>query len=369
MIKSNKLDTLTFLRFVAASLVVMFHYGTDTIFYQSLPNLLKAGPLMVTFFFVLSGFVISISHYNKPLHIGNFYLKRFLKIFPAYFISLIIYTMAVRGSVLGHDFFFEASMIQAWIPSYALVGNAPAWSISVEVFFYVVAPAMIVLSNKGAAVSWKKWLIGSILFWLVSQMILSVIAQPPFYTGYPSASHDLVYYFPGSHFCSFLLGFAGGLAFRCGVLRSKVSDPLAIILLIVVVLLIDRLRAYSGLLNDTVGYKIPYMSSFYSILFLPIIYLCAMANKTLVRLMVWPFMVLLGEASYAIYILQMPVHLAVSIIFPSWSTLSSPSLKFTLFFLALAFLSIVLHKFVELPVSSLIKKKKDSPVVPLVERA
>ncbi|MCP1477245.1 MULTISPECIES: acyltransferase family protein [Pseudomonas] len=356
MKNTNKLDALTFLRFVAASLVVVFHYGATTVFYSALPFTLKIGPLMVTFFFVLSGFVISISHYKKKIEFGRFYLNRISRIFPAYFVSLLIFVAYSPAPTDMYDAVLALTMLQAWVPSYALIGNSPAWSISVEIFFYLVAPALILLSNKGEKSSAKLWIGFAVAVWAISQAVLMVMASPPFYTGYPSASHDLVFYFPLSHFCSFLLGFAGGIAYKNGFLRNQISDFVAISLLIATLLLINEVRIYGKVINDLFGYHVPYTSSFYSLLFLPAVYFCGLADNTLRRVIGSPALVLLGEASYALYIFQTPVHLGFESIVPS-DMFTSPNIRFAVYFFMLALISIVVYKFVEAPIINFVKQK------------
>lgn len=359
MKNTNKLDALTFLRFIAASLVVLFHYGATTTFYDVLPFTLKIGPLMVTFFFVLSGFVISLSHYKKEINFGKFYLNRFSRIFPAYFISLIIFAAFYPAPILPSDAIMALTMVQAWVPNYALMGNSPAWSISVEMFFYLVAPALILLSNKGEKTSAKIWFACAVAVWALSQAVLMVMATPPVYTGYPSASHDLVFYFPLSHFCSFLLGFAGGIAFKNGFLRNKLPDIATISLLIISLLIINEVRIYGQVINDFLGYQTPYTSSFYSLLFLIPIYLCAVANNTLRKALGLPLLVLLGEASYALYIFQTPVHMGFDSLIPA-DTFSSPNMKFAAYFSILLLISIAVYKYIESPITNFVKQKSKS---------
>ncbi|MBT3880231.1 MAG: hypothetical protein HON76_21990 [Candidatus Scalindua sp.] len=57
-----RVEILTFFRFIAAVIVVIFHFGRDA---TGFSGVLIAGPQMVTFFLVLSGFVMTLSYLNK----------------------------------------------------------------------------------------------------------------------------------------------------------------------------------------------------------------------------------------------------------------------------------------------------------------
>jgi peptidoglycan/LPS O-acetylase OafA/YrhL len=68
-----KIDALTPLRFIAAAVVVIFHFGLKGSDYI---GFFSAGPQMVSFFFVLSGFVMAFAHYEKPLDLEPYYIAR-----------------------------------------------------------------------------------------------------------------------------------------------------------------------------------------------------------------------------------------------------------------------------------------------------
>jgi peptidoglycan/LPS O-acetylase OafA/YrhL len=354
MSSNSKLESLTVLRFVAAASVVIFHYGRDTLAYYLLPAVLAAGSIVVTFFFVLSGFVISIANSKRPIDIHRFYVDRLARIFPVYFVALILFVMAFDSNLLGADFLLSATMMQSWVHPYALTLNMPGWSISVEVFFYVVAPILIILYGRGA--SWIRWAVFALLLWLFTQMSLSMVNKPPFNPGFPSLGHNLINYFPVSHLCSFVLGFAGGVAYRQGVLSKSLTDSKKVILLVFFMAFSWLLSKNGKNLNSLLGTNFAYGSSFYSIVFLPIIYFCALANKIISKYIAFPFVVLLGEASYSLYILQMPVHVYFERVFSGF-VFSGPEQRFWMYFAILNFLSIASYLIIEKPISTVVKNR------------
>jgi len=96
--RENRIEFLDSLRGLAAISVVISHfvlaYGLDTKskFLNYSPfHLFYDGFAAVTFFFVLSGYVLTLSLKNKnDLVLGSFYLKRIFRIMPAYFFTLFL---------------------------------------------------------------------------------------------------------------------------------------------------------------------------------------------------------------------------------------------------------------------------------------
>jgi peptidoglycan/LPS O-acetylase OafA/YrhL len=89
------------LRFIAVMLVIVFHIeGYKSLFKMqdsriSVPFIALSGPIGVIFFFVLSGFLITyllLSEENlfQEINIGKFYTRRMLRIWPLYFLILVL---------------------------------------------------------------------------------------------------------------------------------------------------------------------------------------------------------------------------------------------------------------------------------------
>jgi peptidoglycan/LPS O-acetylase OafA/YrhL len=157
----QQLPALTSLRFFAALVVVAFHAQVSQV--PWLPHIVKvvcnSGYQAVTFFFVLSGFILT--HVYAPAERSEglavtdreFWRRRARRILPAYYLGLILGAPSVLyGIFVSHNIvvgniwlslFLALVLLQAWAPPFALTWNAPAWSLSVEAFFYAVFPALI----------------------------------------------------------------------------------------------------------------------------------------------------------------------------------------------------------------------------------
>lgn len=145
-----RLDSLTGLRGVAALVVFGVHIGplVSGLPARVLPWYEVGGRSAVTFFFVLSGFVLTWTARPGDTARG-FWRRRFARVYPAYAVSLLLAadlgTDLVNGTldpVTGAGAFL---LVQAWVPDPAwyFAVNGVAWSLSCEAFFYLVFPAFI----------------------------------------------------------------------------------------------------------------------------------------------------------------------------------------------------------------------------------
>ena len=103
--KSHLLE-LTSVRFIAALSVVLMHFSEYLALPQPWAQVLGAGGIGVTFFFVLSGFVLTYN-YRDTFESGvrfhefrDFFLARLFRIYPAYFLAKGLYFLECGWNVL-----------------------------------------------------------------------------------------------------------------------------------------------------------------------------------------------------------------------------------------------------------------------------
>jgi peptidoglycan/LPS O-acetylase OafA/YrhL len=158
------------LRFIAIAAVVLHHITAEYIrvsqrfgaielprqwwdvFPQSpFLTLGYAGHFGVPLFFVISGFILTLpyvrSHdFNAPKpNIWSYYLRRIVRLDPPYIISLLVAFGIISLTNIGWRVFFPhlwASMLYLHGPIYGEASwvNGVAWSLEVEIQFYVVVP-------------------------------------------------------------------------------------------------------------------------------------------------------------------------------------------------------------------------------------
>ncbi len=160
----NSLRHLTGFRGIAALLVVFYHIRSYIVPYVSeeIIYVLGQGYLAVDFFFILSGFVIAYNYFDKLVFpakqsIVNFYIKRIARIYPLHFLVLMTYLMVpVAYKIVDKPFFFAGKytiegfisglfLIQTWGWIETVTWNVPAWSISTELFAYILFPLMVLI--------------------------------------------------------------------------------------------------------------------------------------------------------------------------------------------------------------------------------
>ncbi len=80
-----RIEQLTFTRFIAAISIVIFHYGRNITPLNYCDFVFCQANMAVSYFFVLSGFVMAIAYRdNKRVHFGRFIQRRFARIYPVY---------------------------------------------------------------------------------------------------------------------------------------------------------------------------------------------------------------------------------------------------------------------------------------------
>jgi peptidoglycan/LPS O-acetylase OafA/YrhL len=149
-LKSPYQPHLDGLRALAILGVLIEHFGVH------LPTMLRYGPLSVRFFFVLTGYFITLSLWKVKseiartpetgyLPLGSYYLARMLRIGPPFYLALLV--GAVFGIVEVRTNFFWLATFQA-NNHFAFLGYWPGsiahfWSLAVQEQFYMLWPIVV----------------------------------------------------------------------------------------------------------------------------------------------------------------------------------------------------------------------------------
>lgn len=208
------LESLTGLRFLAALLVFGNHAGDAFLEPASrLNGILQTGSVGVSFFFILSGFVLTWSSRpdDRP---PAFYRRRAARIVPnhlaAWVLALVVLAVIVGGSVGVVGALASLTLVQAWHPADEVhfAVNAVAWTLSVEVFFYAVFPFVMPLLSR-LSPSRRRLAIAVAVGAVFANAVVA-------YAMWPEGRHWLVYVFPLGRLPEFLLGILLGLEIRSG---------------------------------------------------------------------------------------------------------------------------------------------------------
>jgi peptidoglycan/LPS O-acetylase OafA/YrhL len=153
--------SLNGLRAISISIVVINHlfmrhiisHSNGYDLFAAISDIINGG-FGVTIFFVLSGFLITRllmieEAENKSISIKNFYMRRILRIFPAYYFLLLVYAVL---QLIG---FLHTSNI-SWLTALTFTKQFNSldnwhmthlWSLSVEEFFYLFWPFIFIKSG------------------------------------------------------------------------------------------------------------------------------------------------------------------------------------------------------------------------------
>lgn len=145
----NRVDIkpLTSLRFFAAAGVIYGHLGYAY----------NTAGLGVSFFFMLSGFILTHSYYDKFNSLSfkkvqALWVSRAARIFPLHLVTLLFSIPLAfhEGSSIGFWPLIEnAALLQSWYPNHIQVFsfNSVSWTLSNELFFYLMLPLILIIAN------------------------------------------------------------------------------------------------------------------------------------------------------------------------------------------------------------------------------
>ena len=183
---AQRFENLDLYRGLAALAVCLFHFGVDQPVHDRIASdLLGHGYLGFDVFFVISGFVIPLalekSHFVARDY-GSFLLKRFLRLYPAYFASGVLVLVLWYASSLYPGFRGAAPHVSAR----QIVGNLTLtadlldepwlnpvyWTLAIEVQYYLlIGLCYPALTSTSAGIRWAV-----IATWLLIPLILPLHA-------------------------------------------------------------------------------------------------------------------------------------------------------------------------------------------------
>jgi len=140
LLASDHLPALDGLRAVAVAAVMVFHFGAASFYWAKLG---------VTLFFVLSGFLITLLLMREreatgSVSLRSFYIRRALRIFPAYYVFLLLSFawMLIEGQdVPAALVFSDGFYVLNYVQSFGAFRDTPVshgWTLGVEEQFYLL---------------------------------------------------------------------------------------------------------------------------------------------------------------------------------------------------------------------------------------
>lgn len=380
MSRGETRDALTGLRFWAALHVVVFHFGGG--WFEGAPGWLKSlyqcGYASVGLFFVLSGFVLAYNYLGPDGRMTAepraFWAARIGRVYPVYVLALVLLAPhVIAGSLAANTAGVAAAklavgggsallLVHAWLPPATLYWNPPGWSVAVEAFFYALFPAAVAALGRlrrerlpwALVVLWALGLLPSLLY-------LALEPDGGAATILSRGTWIVVLKFnPLLRLPEFLMGVVLGRLFlqespargRSGALMATGAALLTLGAFAV------SAHLPFALLHNAL------LAPVYALL----VYGLARGGGPLGWLLSRPLLVRLGAASYALYILEHPVWVAVSSLAESlapWVELRAPRPLFAVYLPVMLAGALLCHRWVETPLRGWVRRV----LQPWVERS
>lgn len=353
---------------------------------------MQLGSAGVTFFFILSGFLIYWSNSElKGVRNTLYYCqRRITKIYPMHLIALAMFIVAsAKITTSGIQWVLDFADIQFWLPNALLIHtwnpdwaslsgmNVPSWSLAAEMLFYLTFPLFIPLVRKVKGVG--NWWAFAITF-IVSLGVITFIhffadgpkgidnffvprlwetdvspvadvhADPVWFMQWEIPvleSYWLSYYFPLTRLIEFYLGVFGAKLVAEGMFRNtNLKWPLLALLV-----------SYIATWFVPLSFKMSVIMS------LPMaLVVCTLAVRDIKGVsgeIASPRAVLLGNISFAFYMVQFPVMVAVQryiVAGQSWGIIGWALVAILSFFISVI-LAWILFTFVDDPLMKATARK------------
>ena len=299
------------LRGIGCLLVVVYH--NFWFFHQYL----FFGWLAMDIFFVLSGFLITdilVKTSGKENYLKNFYVRRILRVFPLYYVSLVFFIWIVPNLTnilhldyfVNHQFWFW-TFLQNWVLIFHPPGGQNVlghlWSMAVEEQFYLLWPLVFTWIRNPKTLL---WIMAIILVGFSAFRVWLWINQ-----------------FPGiNYYQFFLMTRIDGICIGCMVaLMQKIDAKLIGRYLALIVLSFAGLNFLFYYINLKQGNSIPYLGilgfSTFSMIFGLLVYeIVNRENSLFSKLLDLSPLKFLGKISYGTYILHWPLYLLLVSVIP-----------------------------------------------------
>lgn len=199
------LSRLDHLRFLAAALVVLYHFCIRSVgdipTHNPLLSMIDEGHTGVALFMVMSGFIFAVIAYGKDLDYAGFLRNRFIRIYPLYLFGVLM------SVYMSRDTYVFTDVLGALLPFLNLARPVSInyfdqlWTIAVEFQFYLIFPFLWrFYQNAG-----KRYLVALLLLTILSRALIH---------GIQGSVQDLSYWTIYGRIDQFLIGMLLGIAFR-----------------------------------------------------------------------------------------------------------------------------------------------------------
>ena len=346
------LNSLTSLRFFFAFVVFLSHLTfvkTDLAWYNYLKNnVFFEGYLGVGFFFILSGFVLALNYEKKVIDNPNFdkkkfYIARIARIYPLHALTFCVMLPFVIINVWQGYFHWDIAganlfLLQSYIPVkdfYFSINNV-SWSISTELFFYLMFPFYVIWLHKFPKLKYILLLIIPII----------IFAEPYFRTNM-KLEKAIFYINPIVRSFDFILGII-----TCQIYKKIKDTPINFSKGTLIEIAAITVLAIFFYFHNDVERAFRY-GIYYWIPMVGIVLIFALQKGLFSKILQHKTLVYLGEISFAFYMIHMIVIKYGNQYLPKINDFQ----KIGIYFVIALILSALTFEYFEKPVAKWIKNK------------
>ncbi len=312
-VRKPALPALTGLRSLLAITIVLFHFTPSGLTWSRHPSitlypLINIGYVFVSFFFLISGFILAYNYAGRPqpMNAMDFWVARLSRLYPVYgFTMLVSLPMLMTEWVVRSrsDFWLGTIatplLVQGFFPHLATFWMTVTWTLSCEVVLYIAFPWLLRLpwprtTGKLLALGLTLWVVGLI------PHTLYVLRNPDHLSHAADRYSDGTWlntlkFTPLPYLCTFLAGLTLGHLHEAARLSERTRVILATL-------------GFAGVwfvayhLADTVPYIMVH-GGLLTPLFAAII-LGLSGPSVLASLFSWEPLVAVGASTYALYLLH-----------------------------------------------------------------
>ena len=299
MVFPKRFYALDSFRGLCAVFVVVFHMHLPGSITEL--DFFRGAHEFVTFFFILSGFVLAHAYGNEErVKLSRFLVSRAFRLFPLHLFMLLVFVLLEFGKLAAKNYglLFNSApftgetapaellpnifLLQSWSQSFnPLSFNYPSWSISVEFYVYIIFAATILFVAKAKWLAWGVLAAAAAFLIYTSSGVLTV-----------RALEGILFFFLGtlSYLCYRALG-------TVRQLKVWVVTVLEVVALVVIVFVVGKEFAYKNMV-------LAFAFCGSTILF-------AFEGGMLSRFLKFGLFKYLGKLSYSIYLIHAAILFCV----------------------------------------------------------
>lgn len=286
--RNIRFDVLDSFRGLCAMSVVLFHIRTSSGISDL--SFFRGSDILVDFFFILSGFVLTHGYaFKDDIKFKNYFVSRFFRIYPLHIVMLLVFislealkyvaykklgitfnTLPFTGVNSLSEILPSVFLVQAWFRGFERLSfNFPSWSISVEFYLYMIFFLTILFRG-----------IGKYIMWAIISVISFVMIASHHEILTPSSLRGLSCFF-------------GGALTYCVFRRLHLSLPAVFATAVELTLLLT--------ISIAVSSEFAYREMISSFLFMVTILFFAFESGYISKMLKCDLLKLFGKLSYSIY--------------------------------------------------------------------